>query len=218
MSADTRVSPFEPTGIGRWLETTAAWTLAVLRALPLLYAVWTAFHPAEFSARFELSAPLTLQNFANAWQAAPFARYFVNTVALVTLILASQFVLCTLAAYAFARYRFAGADIAFFLVLMQLMVMPDILIVENYRTMGRLGILDSIPAIALPYVASAFGIFLLRQTFKQVPRELDEAARVEGAGSLRILLRVYNYSEIILLDLMLEGGLKMLQLIVMDLY
>jgi sn-glycerol 3-phosphate transport system permease protein len=74
--------------------------------------VWTAFHPAEFSTRFDLTAPLTLQNFANAWAAAPFARYFVNTVALVTLILASQFVLCTLAAYAFARYRFAGADIA----------------------------------------------------------------------------------------------------------
>lgn len=191
MSDAARPSPFEPAGWGRVLETTAAWVLAVLWALPLIYAVWTAFHPAEFSARFDLTAPLTLQNFANAWAAAPFARYFVNTVALVTLILASQFVLCTLAAYAFARFRFAGADLAFFLVLMQLMVMPDILIVENYRTMGRLGILDSIPAIALPYVASAFGIFLLRQTFKQVPRELDEAARVEGAGPLRILLRIY---------------------------
>ncbi|BBK43686.1 ABC transporter permease [Allostella vacuolata] len=191
MSADARLSPFEPAGIGRWLETIAAWALAILWALPLLYAVWTAFHPSEFSTRFDLGAPLTLQNFANAWDAAPFARYFVNTVALVTLILVCQFVLCTLAAYAFARYRFAGADLAFFLVLMQLMVMPDILIVENYRTMARLGVLDSIPAIALPYVASAFGVFLLRQTFKTVPRELDEAARVEGAGSLRILLRVY---------------------------
>jgi sn-glycerol 3-phosphate transport system permease protein len=65
------------------------------------------------------------------------------------------------------------------------------LIVENYRTMGRIGILDSIPAIALPYVASAFGIFLLRQAFKTVPRELDEAARVEGAGPLGVLLKVY---------------------------
>ncbi len=191
MSVQPGRSPFEPDGFGRVVETVAAWTLALLWALPLIYAVWTAFHPSEFSTRFDLTAPLTLQNFANAWQAAPFARYFVNTVALVTLILVSQFVLCTLAAYAFARYRFVGADIAFFLVLMQLMVMPDILIVENYRTMGRLGILDSIPSIALPYVASAFGIFLLRQTFKTVPRELDEAARVEGAGSLRILLRVY---------------------------
>jgi sn-glycerol 3-phosphate transport system permease protein len=57
--------------------------------------------------------------------------------------------------------------------------------------MGKLGILDSIPAIALPYVASAFGIFLMRQTFKAVPRELDDAARVEGAGPLQILLKVY---------------------------
>ena len=76
-------------------------------------------------------------------------------------------------------------------VLLQLMVMPEILIVENYATMGVLGILDSIPAIALPYVASAFGVFLLRQTFKTVPRELDEAARVEGASSLQVLWKVY---------------------------
>jgi sn-glycerol 3-phosphate transport system permease protein len=71
------------------------------------------------------------------------------------------------------------------------MIMPDVLIVENYRTMGRIGILDSIPAIALPYVASAFGIFLLRQTFKTVPKELDDAARVEGASGLQVLMKVY---------------------------
>jgi sn-glycerol 3-phosphate transport system permease protein len=73
----------------------------------------------------------------------------------------------------------------------QLMVMPDVLIVENYRTMTALGILDSIPAIGLPYMASAFGIFLLRQTFKIIPKELDEAARVEGANMLQVLWKVY---------------------------
>jgi len=191
MSVADRPHPFEPTGAARVLDTVAAWTLALLWAAPLLYAVWTAFHPQEYSARFDLFAPLTLENFAKAWQAAPFARYFLNTVLLVTLILACQFVLCTLAGYAFARYRFRGANIAFFLVLLQLMVMPEILIVENYRTMSVLGILDSIPAIGLPYVASAFGIFLLRQTFKTVPRELDEAARVEGANALQVLWKVY---------------------------
>jgi sn-glycerol 3-phosphate transport system permease protein len=72
-----------------------------------------------------------------------------------------------------------------------LMIMPDVLIVENYRMIGKLGLLDTIPAIALPYLASAFGIFLLRQTFKSVPQELVEAARVEGAGPLAILWRVY---------------------------
>jgi sn-glycerol 3-phosphate transport system permease protein len=182
---------YAPAGVGQAVETVAAWTLAVLWILPLLYAVWTAFHAPEYATRFEAFAPLTLHNFTRALDAAPFARYFLNTFVLVTLVLGCQLVLCTLAAYAFARYDFAGSGVAFALVLAQLMIMPDVLIVENYRTMGRIGILDSIPAIALPYVASAFGIFLLRQTFKSVPRELDDAARVEGASALQTLLKVY---------------------------
>ena len=189
MSAAT--GPYEPRGAARLAETAGAWLLAVLWILPLAYAAWAAFHAPEFSVRFSPSAPWTLENFARAWEAAPFARYFLNTFVLVTLILACQFLLCTLAAYAFARYRFAGREVVFALVLAQLMIMPDVLIVENYRTMSRLGILDSIPAIALPYVASAFGIFLLRQTFKTIPKELEDAARIEGANDLQILAKVY---------------------------
>ena len=182
---------YEPRGWVLGLETVAAWLLGLLWILPLVYAVWTAFHPPEFSARFVLTAPLTLENFSRAWEAAPFARYFLNSFMLVTMVLVAQFVICTLAAYAFARYEFRGKEVVFLLVLVQLMIMPDVLIVENYRTMAKLGVLDSIPAIGLPYFASAFGIFLLRQTFKGVPRELDEAARVEGAGPLTVLWRVY---------------------------
>lgn len=182
---------YEPRGAGRVLETVAAWLLGLLWILPLAYAVWTAFHPAEFSTRFVPTAPLTLENFVKAWHAAPFARYFANTVVLVTMVLAAQLVLVTLAAYAFARYRFPGDNVAFALVLVQLMIMPDVLIVENYRTMTVLGIKDTILAIGLPYMASAFGIFLLRQTFKTVPKELDEAARVEGCSSLQTLWKVY---------------------------
>jgi len=181
----------QPHGAWRAVETAGAWLLGLLWVLPLLYAFWTAFHPPAYSARFDLLAPLTLQNFANAWAAAPFARYFVNTVILVTMILAAQLVLCTLAAYAFARFEFFGREATFVLVLVQLMIMPDVLIVENYRTMSDLGVLDSILAIGLPYMASAFGIFLMRQTFKTVPRELDEAARIEGAGFLQLLWKVY---------------------------
>ncbi len=174
-----------------WIDTLAAWLLALLWILPLAYAVWTAFHPGEYSTRFVLWAPLTLDNFARAWAAAPFARYFVNTVALVTMVLACQLVLSTLAAYAFARYTFPAKNLLFALVLVQLMITPDILLVENYKTMARLGLVDTLLAIGLPYFASAFAIFLLRQTFMGVPKELDEAARVEGASALQILWRVY---------------------------
>jgi sn-glycerol 3-phosphate transport system permease protein len=177
--------------IGRFSETTAAWLLGALWILPLAYALWTAFHPAEYSTRFVLSAPLTLDNFVRAWHAAPFARYFVNTILLCAMILAAQLVLCTLGAYAFARFEFPGRNMLFALVLVQLMVMPDVLIVENYHTMSVLGLRDTIVAIGLPYMASAFGIFLLRQTFKTVPKELDEAARVEGCTPLQVLWKVY---------------------------
>jgi sn-glycerol 3-phosphate transport system permease protein len=173
------------------LERTGAWLLAFLWILPLAYALWAAIHPSAYSAHFTLNAPLTLENFVKAWNAAPFARYFLNTFMLVTMILTAQLVLCTLAAYAFARFKFYGRELAFVLVLLQLMIMPDVLIVENYRTMTAAGIVDTIPAIGLPYMASAFGIFLLRQTFKTVPSELDEAARVEGADPLQVLLKLY---------------------------
>jgi sn-glycerol 3-phosphate transport system permease protein len=173
------------------LETAAAWLLGVLWVLPLVYALWTAFHAPEYSTRFVLTAPWTLVNFVNAWHAAPFARYFLNTVLLVTMVLIAQLVLVTLAAYAFARFRFPGRGLLFALVLVQLMIMPDVLIVENYRTMTVLGLKDTILAIGLPYMASAFGIFLLRQTFKTVPRELDEAARIEGCSPLQTLWKVY---------------------------
>lgn len=187
----TRNNIYTSAGMTRFLDSAAAWTLAIVWALPLIYAVWTAFHPSEFSTRFDISAPLTLDNFAKAWNAAPFARYFVNTVALVTLIMAAQLVLCTLAAYAFVRYEFTGKPVMFALILMQLMIMPDVLVVENYRTMSAIGVLDSTMAIGLPYMASAFGIFLLRQTFKTVPKELEEAAAVEGASALQVLWHVY---------------------------
>ena len=173
------------------LNTAAAWLLALMWALPLAYAIWTAIHPAAYEARFELFAPLTFDNFVKAWEAAPFARYFLNTFILVTMILACQFFLCTLAAFAFARFKFPGRNVLFALVLLQLLVMPDILIVENYKTMRFLDLVDTIPAIALPYIASGFGIFLLRQTFMTIPKELDEAARIEGASVLGILWKVY---------------------------
>jgi len=191
VSALASRSPYAPKGGGLFAEVAASWLLAIFWILPLVYAVWTAFHPAEFSTRFAMDAPLTLDNFRRAWAAAPFARYFFNSVILVALVFGAQVILCTLAAYAFARHEFFGKGIAFALVLLQLMIMPDVLVVENYRTMSTLGILDSIPAIALPYVASAFGIFLLRQTFKTVPKELDDAARLEGASDFQVLLKVY---------------------------
>ncbi len=175
----------------RALFVAGAWALGLMWLLPLAWAVWTAIHPAAYVTRFEPFAPLTTENFVQAWNAAPFGRYLINTILLVTMILAAQLLLCIHAAFAFARLEFPGKNLLFALVLLQLMVTPDILLVSNYATVASLGLLDTILAIGLPYFASAFAIFLLRQTFKTIPKELDDAARIEGCSLMGLIWRVY---------------------------
>lgn len=192
MSATTlTLPPARAVGFGRGLEIVGAWLLGILWILPLLWAVWSAIHPAAASAQPGPFAPLTLHNFVAAWNTAPFGRYMMNTMLLVSMVLTAQLLLCTPAAFAFARLNFAGRDTLFALVLIQLMVSPEILMVENYQTIGRLGLVDSLTGIALPYLGSAFGIFLLRQAFRTVPQDLDDAAKLAGLGVLRRIWHLY---------------------------
>lgn len=173
------------------LSTIAAWLLGLLWVFPLIYALWAATHSSEYTTHFELLAPLDLSHFKQAWQQAPFIRYIINTFAITSLILAGQLLVCTLAAYALARLPFRGSALVFSLIILQLMVTPEILIVENYQTLAHFGVIDRYSAVALPYIASAFGIFLLRQSFKTVPKDLDSAAKLEGCNLLQIIYKVY---------------------------
>lgn len=173
------------------LDTLAAAFLALAWVAPLLFAVWASFTLPGQALNFGSGIHLTLENYARAWDAAPWIVYFRNTLLLVTFTLAGQFFFCTLAAYAFARFSFVGREIVFTAVLLQLFILPEVLIVENYAMVARLQLFDTIAGMGLPYVASAFGIFLLRQAYKSVPIELEEAARIEGCGWLGVLWRVY---------------------------
>ncbi|TCP60503.1 carbohydrate ABC transporter membrane protein 2 (CUT1 family) [Rhodovulum bhavnagarense] len=173
------------------IEPFLALLLAVIWISPLLFAFWAAFHASTDAVNFNLAAPWTLENFRTAWDGAPWLRYFLNSFLLVTSVLIGQFLLTTLAGFGFAQVDFRGKDVLFVLVLLQLFILPEVLIVENYKVATRLGLLDTILGIGAPYMASAFGIFLMRQAFKSVPKELDEAARIEGCSLLGVLWRVY---------------------------
>ncbi|MEO9275477.1 carbohydrate ABC transporter permease [Marinomonas sp. 5E14-1] len=174
-----------------FLSSSIALVLALLWIFPLLYAFWAAFHSSEYTTNFSLFAPLELGNFKKAWSQAPFISYMFNTFAISLLTLAGQLIVCTLAAYALARIRFNGRAFVFSLIIMQLMVTPEILIVENYQTLAQLHAIDTYFAVAIPYVASAFGIFLLRQSFKTIPIDLENAAKLEGCNLLQIIWKVY---------------------------
>jgi sn-glycerol 3-phosphate transport system permease protein len=105
-------------------------------------------------------------------------------------LLAVQLVTVTLAGYALARIDFKGRQGVFYLVLLQLFLPPVVLILPNFLTLRSLGLVDTLVGLALPYIASAYGIFLLRQGFRSIPREYDEAAMLDGAGRVRLLWHV----------------------------
>ncbi len=164
--------------------------LALLTVVPLAWMLATAFKPRPeiFQAvpRW-LPERWTLQNFAEAWHAVPFAQYYVNTILVVGGLMLLQLVTTTLAGYAFARLKFPGSDLLFVLFLMQLIITPSTTVLPNYLTVRALGLLNTRTAIILPYIASAFGTFLLRQAFRQIPQELEDSARMDGCGMWRFL-------------------------------
>lgn len=168
--------------------------LAVSWAMPLLWSIAVAIRPAEVSVA--IGSPwwggrATLANFVEAWGRVPFGTYYVNTLVIVFGILAVQLVTISLAGFAFARLRFRGRDALFLLLLVQILVPTTVLLVPNYATIRQLGLFDTKLAVMLPFFASAFGTFLLRQTFKQVPRDLDDAAVMDGATWWQTLWHVY---------------------------
>jgi sn-glycerol 3-phosphate transport system permease protein len=161
--------------------------------VPLLWILLTAFKERNevFSQIPQwLPAHPTFNNFLGVLDAMPFWQYYWNTIAVAFGLLAIQLVTVTLAAYAFARMNFWGRDVFFILLLVQLMIAPQSTVVQNYITVTRLGLLDTKLAIMAPYLASAYGTFLLRQTFKGIPKELEEAAALDGCGTFRFLLHV----------------------------
>ncbi|WP_081735047.1 carbohydrate ABC transporter permease [Paenibacillus gorillae] len=164
---------------------------AALWIIPFVWVVRMAFLPNDSAIGAGWSWSFTLENLIHVWHGAPFFTFFLNTVLVCGGVLAIQLVTLTMAAYAFARVRFAGRELLFMLFLVQIMVPPDVLIFSNYQVLNELGLLDTKVGIMLPYFASSFGVFLLRQSFKQLPNELEEAARVEGASRMHTLWRIF---------------------------
>jgi multiple sugar transport system permease protein len=129
-------------------------------------------------------------NYIDAWNHAPFGRYFVNSTIIAVSETLGVLVTSTLAGYAFARMRFVGREALFTLFLGTLMVPGEVQLVPNYITIVRLGWLNTYYALIIPWLASVFGIFLMRQFFATIPQELQDAATMDGASHWTFLWRV----------------------------
>ena len=181
----------------RDIATLLAYALLVTASLvwlfPLIWLVATAFKSqAEVFARplGLLPSSMRWDNFATAWSYAPFAAYYWNTIVIVVGLLVVQLVTMTMAAYAFARLQFPGRDALFLLFLAQLMITPQSTILPNYITVSSLRLLDTRLAVMIPYFASAFGTFLMRQAFLTIPADLEDAANIDGCNILQYLWHV----------------------------
>jgi len=134
--------------------------------------------------------PINFGNYAEVFDRAPFGTFLVNTIIVVCGILAVQLLTVTLAAYVFARRKFRGADILFLLFLIQMMIPIHATFLPNFLTLKSLDLLNTRMAMMLPFFASGYGTFLLRQAFKQIPRDLEDAAVIDGCGGLHFLWHV----------------------------
>lgn len=179
-------------GLGRWV----LWTVVVLGALVMLFPfVWTVVTSISTGAGLDSTPSLvphhaSLGAYLELFRRTSFGRVVLNSAIIAVGTVALQIVTSALAAYAFSRLPFRGRGVVFGLYLATMMVPMQVLLVPLFVEMKSLGLIDSYLGVILPGMASAFGVFLLRQAMGTVPRELDEAARLDGAGHLRIFGQV----------------------------
>ena len=162
---------------------------ALVMATPLVWMLITSLSSLEETRRFPPSLPSSLHwsNYVTAWTDSPMAQWLLNSAIVSVTCVISNLVLCSLAGYAFARLRFPGSQVAFIAILATLMVPFQVVMIPTLLIVKHLGMVDTLPALILPNLATPFGIYLLRQFFVSLPVELEEAALIDGAGRLRIL-------------------------------
>ena len=182
---------YRPVPVGQLLINGIMLLFLAVSMIPLIWVIRTAFIPKDLALDLTALALPTLDNFKRVLAAAPFGKYYGNTLFITAGVLLIQFVLITLAGYAFARIDFYGSKVLFVFFLSQLMIAPEVLILPNYSMMAKWGLTDTKIGIMLPFFASAMGTLIVRQTMKTIPYELEEAAKMDGANLFEILWKVY---------------------------
>ncbi len=195
LSASTRLaeppSPRRRRRISGWHFVLAP--LALLFMTPFVQMLLAALAPAEELVRFPppfIPSRLTLDGIASLFRDTDILRWLVNSTIVSLIAIASHLVLCSLAGYGFARLHFRGRDFGFIAIIATIMIPTQLLMIPTYIMFSRLGLIDTLAAAFVPWLASAFGIFLMRQFFLSIPVELEEAAALDGANKWQTFLRV----------------------------
>jgi multiple sugar transport system permease protein len=167
--------------------------LSLVFVLPLAQMVLTSFMTSADINRFPprlIPTQLSVTGYRTLFAESDILRWLLNTVIVAAIAIVGHLVLCSLAGYGFARLKFPGRTLGFFATLATVMVPIQLLMIPTFLMFGRLGLVDTLAAAFVPWLASAFGIFLMRQFFLSLPVELEEAAKLDGCGAFGTFARI----------------------------
>ena len=176
-----------------WLRYAVLFLFSLLVIYPLLFTFLASFMTAEEAGRYPpplYPGSLYLGNFKAALELVPIPVFLWNSFVMASVVMIGQLITCSMAAYAFVFVKFRGKAFLFAAFLSTMMIPWEVTIIPNYLTIKSLGWMDSFQGLTVPFLASAFGVFLLRQLFLQLPKELFEAARIDGCGHVRSYIRL----------------------------
>lgn len=186
-----------PFSLRHFLTHSLQYLILIVAAIVVIYPIWSAFNISMMTITEIGDYPPRLfpsgfrpENFQRAMEQAPLMRYLANSIIQSLLVMIGQLVTASLAAYAFAFIDFKWRNIFFLLFLSTMMIPWEATIIPNYLTVKQLGWTDSFQGLAVPFMATGFGTFLLRQFFLKIPHELKDAATIDGASSMRFLLTI----------------------------
>lgn len=179
--------------MARWGSYLFLSLAAIIMIAPFLWMITTSLKGPQEVYRVPptlLPTELHWENFTHVWETVPFGRFYLNTIFITTIIVVSQVTTAVLAAYVFARIEFPGRDLIFYLYLATLIIPGQVTMLPLFLLISRLGWIDTYQGLTVPFLANAFAVFFLRQFFLTIPRDLEDAARIDGCGRFRFLWQI----------------------------
>lgn len=180
--------------VGGWLLNLFLVILGIFMFAPFYWVIVTSVLPPDQAYTLPpkwFPTQITFSSFAQVFQLIPFGMLILNSLKIALIITVGALLISILASYAFARLNFPGKNILFILLLAAMMVPQQVTVIPTFILVRTLGLLDTHEAVYLPALINVLGIFLLRQHFMTIPKELEDAAKIDGAGHLRLLFQVF---------------------------
>ncbi len=175
--------------LSKWIVFSILITVGLIAVIPFLWLITTSFKGAEEIFSYPptiFPKNFVLQNYSGVWNTVPFGHYFINSIIVVVATVTLNLLISSAAGFGLARFKFKGRELFFLVVLGSMMIPKELIIIPLYTTILKMNLADSLTGVILPFAVDGLSIFMMRQAFLSIPKEMEEAAIMDGCSSLRI--------------------------------